>query len=211
MPHIPGLSLAIERLPTWPPETLYATLCAAFPDDASRDYVQRLTVGANAHARLAALALLPPLLRNAGYAPEDFSLCRDAAGRPFLRPHDPALVAPDLNLSHSAARAVCALWCGGGRVGVDVEEPIPADRAARLAARFCSPGERRIVAAAGDPAALSAAFTRIWTRKEALCKQDGGGQPLRFDSELPPPGVRLFSCTLPDTGAALSICVPVSP
>lgn len=208
LPELPGLWLTLERLPgesATPGAAQSAALCAAFPDAASRRYIQELGQGRMAAVRLAALALLPPLLTAAGYHPAGLSLAREANGRPFLRPVDPDLCAPDISLSHSGAHILCALR-SGGRVGVDVEEPVPAARAARLAARFFSAGERRLLAEAREPEELSEAFTRIWTRKEALCKQDGGGQPLRFDSEKPPSGVRLLSVRLPDTGAALSVC-----
>lgn len=207
---IPGLSVAICRtdglLPT--ADELYTTLCAAFPD--SRDYIHAMMGKPTTRVRLTALALLPPLLRAAGFCTENFTLCRDEQGRPYLSPRNPALPAPDMNLSHSTAHAVCALWCGGGRVGVDVEEPIPHDRAARLYERFCTVGEEALMeeVTVTDPQALSAGFTRIWTRKEALAKQAGMGQPLRFDSARVPTGMRLLSATLPDTGAQLSVCLP---
>lgn len=209
---IPGLSVALCRTDGLLPavDELYAALSAAFPE--SRDYLQAMMGKPTTQVRLTALALLPPLLRATGFCTEDFTLCRDEQGRPYLSPRNPALHAPDLNLSHSAAHAVCALWRGGGRVGVDVEEPIPHDRAVRLSVRFCTVGEKALLnEVTTDPRSLSAGFTRIWTRKEALAKQAGAGQPLRFDAARVPPDLRLLSVTLPDTGAVLSVCLPTAP
>lgn len=205
---IPGLSVALCRtdgsLPT--ANELYTTLSTAFPD--SSDYLRAMMGKPTTQVRLTALSLLPPLLRAAGYPTEDFTLRRDEHGRPYLAPRIPALSAPDMSLSHSAAHAVCALWCGGRRVGVDVEEPIPPDRAARLSARFCTVDEKALLRI--DPQGLSADFTRIWTCKEALAKHTGTGQPLLFDAAQVPPGLRLLSATLPDTGAVLSVCLPTA-
>lgn len=205
---IPGLSVALCRtdgsLPT--ADELYTTLRTAFPD--SHDYLQAMMAKPTTQVRLTALSLLPPLLRAAGYRTEDFTLCRDRHGRPYLAPRVPALSAPDMNLSHSAAHAVCALWCGGGRVGVDVEEPIPPERAARLSARFCTVGEKAL--SDNDLQGLSTDFTRIWTCKEALAKQAGTGQPLLFDAAQVPSRLRLLSATLSDTGALLSVCLPTT-
>ena len=184
---------------------LYAALGADFPDSDSLDYLADLARGVNAPIRLFALSLLPPLLSAAGVTSAGCSLRRDANGRPFLLSRDGAALNADFSLSHSAAHVACCLWAGGGRVGVDVEEPVPEERARRLAARFLSEQERALLPEGG----VSAGFTRIWTRREALCKQDGGGQPLRCDSAAPPPDVQIASFCLPDTGAFLSVCLPL--
>ena len=205
--HIDGLFPAVRRMPNPPPNAgvLYAALCADFPDSDSLDYLADLARGVNAPIRLFALSLLPPLLSAAGVTSAGCSLRRDANGRPFLLSRDGAALNADFSLSHSAAHVACFLWAGGGRVGVDVEEPVPEERARRLAARFLSEQERALLPEGG----VSAGFTRIWTRREALCKQDGGGQPLRFDSAAPPPDVQIASFRLPDTGAFLSVCLPL--
>ena len=195
--HIGGLFPAVRRMPSPPPDAgmLYAALCADFPDSDSLDYLADLARGVNAPIRLFALSLLPPLLSAAGVTSAGCSLRRDANGRPFLLSRDGAALNADFSLSHSAAHVACFLWAGGGRVGVDVEEPVPEERARRLATRFLSEQERALLPEGG----VSAGFTRIWTRREALCKQDGGGQPLRFDSAAPPPTYRLHpsACRTP--------------
>ena len=206
--RVTGLYPSVRRLPSPLPDTeaLYTALCTRFTDRISQDYLYALTQGTAAPIRLFALSLLPPLLDAAGLTANNFSLHRNSAGRPTLLRTSTvgSLLSIDFNLTHSAAHAACFLWLGGGLIGVDIEEPIPSERAGRLANRFLSAGER--TALPGDN--LSSAFTRIWTQREALCKQDGGDQPLRFDSSAPHPGVRLVSFRLPDTGAYLSVCLP---
>lgn len=202
-----GLYPVVRRIPSPLPDTeaLYTVLCDRFPDPSSRDYIAALTRSTAAPIRLFSLSLLPPLLDAAGLTSNNLSLHRSESGRPTLRPLSTVNSPPiDFNLTHSASHAACFLWLGGGFVGVDIEEPIPAERAKRLANRFLSDGERACLQ--GDD--ISSAFTRIWTQREALCKQDGGGQPLRFDSSAPHPSVYLASFRLPDTGAYLSVCLP---
>ena len=137
--HIGGLFPAVRRMPNPPPDAgmLYAALCDDFPDSYSLDYLADLARGVNAPIRLFALSLLPPLLSAAGVTSAGCSLRRDANGRPFLLSRDGAALNADFSLSHSAAHVACFLWAGGGRVGVDVEEPVPEERARRLAARSC--------------------------------------------------------------------------
>jgi phosphopantetheinyl transferase len=152
--------------------------------------------------RLTALSLLPPLLEAAGLDSHELILARDA----HWRPH--AVNAPELdfNLSHSDAHAVCALLLGGGRVGIDVEEPLAPDRAPRLMQRYSTDGERTLFDVA-DPRPWEG-FVRLWTLREAMAKQDGRGQPLNFDASAVHPNVCAYCGHLPDTGAALALCIP---
>ncbi len=165
-------------------------------------------------------------------------LMRDAHGRPYAidrtgrRPFRPF----DFNLSHTKAHIACALLLGGDgmaetesapnripMVGLDVEEPIPAPRAAALAARYATEGERARMSPAGARISVDGSppphmrtdggrspldFTRIWTMREAIGKYLGEGKPLCRDAVAPPPGTRLWCARLPDTGAALTLCVP---
>ena len=204
--NIPGLYPSVRRLPFPLPDAqeLHAILSTRFPDADSRDYLDRLACGAAAPVRLFALSLLPPLLDAAGMSGDGCCLRRDANGRPFLQRQGSSAQPADFSLSHSRAHAACFLWVGEGRIGVDVEESVTGERAARLANRFLSAGERALL----SDNDISTGFTRIWTRREALCKQDGGGQPLRFDSANFSDRVRLASFRLPDTGAFLTVCLP---
>lgn len=77
------------------------------------------------------------------------------------------------NLSHSGAWAVLAITSGAA-IGVDLEKIDPALDYAALAARFFSVAENsRLLAAA--PPRRRRSFYRLWTRKEALLKGEGGG------------------------------------
>ena len=99
--------------------------------------------------RLGALSLLPSLLAEAGIVPEDLILRRDSHGRPYCKAADGSLPfcglvgapAPfDFNLSHTDTHVAAALLVGDGRVGVDMEEPIPPPRALPLIRRFYNLG-----------------------------------------------------------------------
>ncbi len=113
----------------------------------------------------------------------------------------------DFNLSHSDAHAACALLVGDGRIGVDVEELVPPNRALRLIQRYCTEGERQMLSSLTDEEKANA-FTRLWTVREAISKQDGRGNPLRFDASLVPDSVRVFGASIPHTGTQISICAP---
>ena len=148
-----------------------------------------------ATARAWTLASLPPILRQLMLDPASVTLARDSEGRPYLvgRP-------VDFNLSHSAAHAAATAISAPYRVGVDVEEPIPAARAEALMRRYATEGERAMMA---DPAVN---FTLIWTVREAIAKYTGEGNPTARDAACPPRGVCIRSGILPDTGARLTVC-----
>jgi phosphopantetheinyl transferase len=78
---------------------------------------------------------------------------------------------PHFNLSHSGELALIAV-CADAPVGVDLE----ADRRLRnppgLARRICTDRELAAVTASPD---LNAALLRLWVRKEAVAKAEGGG------------------------------------
>ena len=158
-------------------------------------------------ARLSALALLPPMLALAGIQPSGIRLTRDENGRPYGRDVSGDGISFDFNLSHSDAHAVCALLIGNGRVGVDVEEPVSVGRALPLIRRYCTEGERKMLLGRTDEEQAQI-FTRIWTMREAISKQDGRGYPLRFDASLVPDAVRVFCAALPHTGTQISVCAP---
>ncbi len=163
-------------------------------------------------ARLGALQLLPRLLERArveGHAlPRELRLRRNGEGRPYaeaLCPAKSAAVLPfDFNLSHSAAHVGCALLVGPGRVGLDMEEPIPPERAGRMLARYATAGERALANA--HPGEWD--FLRIWVTREAMGKQAGVGRPLEQDASRIPAGLTVHHATLPDTGAQLALCSP---
>lgn len=183
--------------------SLRASLGARFPRTENESYLDGLLRGMPrvALARLTAISLLPTLLGSAGIDSRELLLSRDANGRPYV-PNAPDL---DFNLSHSDSHAVCAVMPGGGRVGVDVEEPIPPDRAAKLMQRYAKDGELARFERATQP---WEGFLRLWTLREAIAKQDGRGQPLNFDVSSVPTGLHVCCGHLPDTGAAVALCLP---
>lgn len=187
-------------------------LARAFPSEENRSYLEDLAkesapVAVTA-ARLGALSLLPPLLRRCGVDPAALILQRDAHGRPFLRSCADGHIPCDFNLSHSYSHGFCAVLTGGGRVGVDIEEPIPSRRALKLIRRYCTPGELRLLEPFSEED-QALAFTRIWTIREALGKQAGQGMPLRYDASEIPDGIQVLTREISETGTRLALCVPL--
>jgi phosphopantetheinyl transferase len=159
--------------------------------------------------RLGALSLLPSLLTAAEIATEPLILRRDRYGRPYCETPD-GPVSFDFNLSHAAAHIAGALLVGGGRVGVDVEEPIPPKRALPLIHRFCTEGELALLGNLPHDEELAARFfTSTWVEREALAKQDGGGMPLRFDTTHIPAGLTVWTGYLPETETRIALCGPI--
>ncbi|MDR2615944.1 MAG: 4'-phosphopantetheinyl transferase superfamily protein [Oscillospiraceae bacterium] len=117
--------------------------------------------------------------------PDKFTFTVGEHGKPELAGH------PDVhfNISHSGRYVVCAV--GDEPVGVDVQEAPAGRNYLRIAERFFHPDELEYISSfpAGEPRA--AAFTAIWTKKEAYTKLLGLGLA------LPPSSFCVFS--LPDT------------
>ncbi len=195
-------------------ETLRASLDGVFPLEENRAYFDALMGQANRRvlpritaARLGALSLLPAMLIRAGIEPATICLTRDEHGRPYGRSAMEECIPFDFNLSHSDAHVACALLTGGGRVGVDAEELVTPKRALPLIDRFCTEGEKKDLEALTD-VEKAEAFTRMWTIREALSKQDGRGMPLRYDASLIPDSVRVFCTSIPLRRTQIALCVP---
>ena len=192
---------------------LRAELMSAFPSEQSRRYIESLTEG-HAHAlpprvsvaRLAALSLLPKLLSEAHMDPSPLRLLRDGVGRPYAM-MDGGRAGFDFNLSHTDTHVACALLTGSGRVGVDVQTVLPSARAEPLIRRYCTDGEHALLRKL-PTSERHAEFTRIWTVREAMAKQDGGGAPLRFDASVCPDGLSLRSFRTEDAACILTLCCP---
>jgi 4'-phosphopantetheinyl transferase len=90
-------------------------------------------------------------------------------GKPFLD----APGAPAFNLSHSGGLAVVAVSAGFD-VGIDIERVDPALDVMAIARRFLAPDEVAHLSSL-EPAARPAAFSRLWTRREACLKTSGTG------------------------------------
>ena len=203
---------SVEALPA-----LRAGLEAAFPTEEGRAYLDELVVSAAtgrslpprvALARLFGLSLLPPLLARAGIDASRLRLWRDEHGRPYAVLDGAGAPPFDFNVSHADGHAACALLVGGGRVGVDVEEPIPPRRALPLVRRYCTEGELRLLQGRSDDE-IADDFTRIWTIREALCKQDGRGMPLRFDATRIPDGLAITTMRRGSGGTRITLCYPL--
>ena len=149
--------------------------CLFAETEANQAYIDGLLRGPESarRQRLQAVILLGNMLESMGIDPRRVSLGREATGRPFLLQQDNM----DISLSHSARYVACAVLVGEGRVGIDVEEygRWTDERACRAMERFFGPEERA-------EAHTAEAFVRLWTLKEAICKLDGRGNPLRVDT-----------------------------
>lgn len=105
------------------------------------------------------------------------------------------------SVSHSGD--IVAIATDTAEVGCDVEL-IVADNRLKIADRFYHPAERGYVAGADDK---KAAFTRVWTRKEAYLKMTGEGissDLTAFDTVSTP--LKDQICTFDMDGWMLSVC-----
>jgi 4'-phosphopantetheinyl transferase len=130
--------------------------------------VYRIPLATPARPGCADHALRVIVERVLGRIPE---LAATALGKPYVV----GAGALDVSVSHSGRWALVAVRADGP-VGVDVEEH-RAMTAPSIAARFFTPGEAALVAAATD----QGVFFRIWTRKEAWTKAQGQGLRLPLD------------------------------
>lgn len=122
-----------------------------------------------ARESLSGILLLQRGLEQANLMPEDEILCFEAQGRPYLQSGN-----VDFSISHTNGITVCAVMTAAeGRVGVDVERSRErnGDSMKRIADRWFTQGERKLFL----ENSVEAQFLEIWTGKEALSKQQGGG------------------------------------
>ena len=112
----------------------------------------------------------------------------DAAGLTFsLGEHGkPYLVgisdAPSFNLAHSGELALVAV--SGRPVGIDLEQVRPLANMAQMAEMSFTDEERAALWALDEPT-RTAAFFRLWTRKEAVMKAHGAGFRLAKSFSVP--------------------------
>ena len=161
--------------------------------------------------RLTALHCLLTLMREA--APDlvaTLRLHRDDKGRPYGERQAADAPAFDFNLTHTDTHAACALLLGGGRVGVDAEALIPAEKAKKISTRFFTAAEQAYLQTVPQDR-YAHEVTRLWTVKEARSKQDGRGFPLSFDGLAIEPSLRLHHYTMilrDKSPLFLTLCAP---
>ena len=171
---------------------------------ARRAKADRLRPLAAKQRSLCAGALLADMLRSHGVTDAEMDFAEDEYGKPFL-PRRPDV---HFSLSHSGTQAMCAV--ADRPVGCDVQ--LAAPRTLRLAERFFSAEEQRIIFAQRGEAAQQAMFCRIWTLKESFVKCVGLGLRLPLDAfDLFPDGTEIvlrqryddgrYTFTEPDAGA----------
>ncbi|HOY65815.1 MAG TPA: 4'-phosphopantetheinyl transferase superfamily protein [Candidatus Ozemobacteraceae bacterium] len=107
--------------------------------------------------------------RRLGVPPESLVIDVEEGGRPRLRGPEPCL----FSVSHSRDCLVIAI-ADTGRLGVDVEHSRPDTDIAAIVRRFFRPDEREAWDHL-DEGSRTAAFLRLWTRKEAILKALGLG------------------------------------
>ena len=176
---------------------------AAVPP-ARREKTDRLRVGDARRLSLCAGALLGAMLRQRGVADAEMCFAEGEHGKPYL-PRRPDV---QFSLSHSGTLAMCAV--ADSPVGCDVQRVSP--RSLRLAERFFSAEEQRIIFSLSSEDARQAMFYRIWTLKESFIKCTGLGLSMPLDAfDLFPEGDAVvlrraedagrYAFTLPDPGA----------
>ncbi len=107
------------------------------------------------------------------------------------------------NLSHSGDN-IALLLSDEGEVGCDIEVIRP--RWPSLVSAFYSDGEQAEIAAE-RPEHQLAAFWRIWTQKEAIVKQRGGGVWQMADIDSTQPATH-FIAHCQQNALSLAVCTP---
>jgi 4'-phosphopantetheinyl transferase len=162
-----GVQVWLDRLSAAPP---WSTLDLP-ADDAAR--AQRLLVAERRAAfvrgrQLVRFAVAPLL----GVAPRDVPLEVLPSGKPIIAPS--ANTAPlHISLAHTGDWVLVAV-SRAGEVGVDIERTDRVVDRDAIIRRYFAAEEQAGIAAYRDEA-RTAAFTRVWARKEAIAKGTGDG------------------------------------
>jgi 4'-phosphopantetheinyl transferase len=142
-------------------------------DASERTRADRFRFAVDRDAYIAAHALKRVMLSNeAPIAPGEWRFRAASGGKPDI---DPSLGCAELRFSLSHARGMVACAVGrGDEVGVDVERLDPSLHPLETARQVLAPSEVALIGAL-PPARRLAAFSRIWTLKEAYLKATGEG------------------------------------
>lgn len=181
-------------VPPAPPPDLAGTLSVE-----EFDRARRFRFAADRLRYVFAHAVLREVLSSyAGCPAADLRFARNRFGKPFLEATGGSRP-PAFNLSH-AGEVILLGVCGGGNLGIDVEQIRPVDDALSIAESQYGPLEYASVLA--QPAgARDRAFFRCWTRKEAWVKALGAGLsiPLNsFDTLADAPALQVNDLPVPD-------------
>ncbi|MEI7834388.1 MAG: 4'-phosphopantetheinyl transferase superfamily protein [bacterium] len=112
----------------------------------------------------------------------------DSWGQPSLAGDD----APAISISH-AGPLLAVAHAHAGKVGVDIEVLQPDIDVAALAENFCTPAEQGLLNST-PPESQAAAFSTIWTLKEAYQKAIGLGMAVdmcSIETKMRPGGIHL--------------------
>lgn len=150
--------------------------CLSLLDDDERGRADRFRIESKRNEYVLVRGFLRRILGRAlGRDPAGVRLCYGSQGKPFL-----ADGAASFNVSHTRGMAMIVVTAGR-RVGVDIEHVGRDIDHDRLASRYFSPLEVRMLR--DLPASRrEAGFFAVWTRKEALLKACGKGIMLGLDS-----------------------------
>lgn len=146
---------------------------AGVTSEAERARAERLRVGSASRRFLAARGILRTLLgAYLGCPPAAVPLTAGGGNEKprLLTPEEPEL---RFNVSHSGDAALLA-FARRREVGIDIECHATGRTAERLARRFLTDAERRLLESLDEPARSRAALA-MWTRKEAMAKARGTG------------------------------------
>lgn len=171
-------------------------------------YIDSLHGASRQQSFTASLLLDEAVRRCFPSVPRPLDIAANENGKPYLT----AVPAVHFSLSHSAARAVCAV--SDHPVGVDIQQCRPFK--SNIADRFFHPDEVRYLSSL-SPAERENAFYTLWALKESYVKADGRGLRLLrqfcVDIACQPPAITvgapgsLFVPDFPDPAYRLGVCV----
>ncbi len=139
------------------------------------------------HFVLCRAALRSILCHEIGCSNSGLSFGEGEYGKPYPLV-DGESAALSFSVSHSGGHGLIA-YAQDGRLGVDVEQPVPRAHLTSLIEAVMGPDERRELDQMASPERLRQ-FFRLWTCKEALVKALGTGFSTDISSFQIPPNVR---------------------